>query len=86
MSTQFEAFKMINDYPWLCYPLGFEECASDYYDWDTMKIRPVTSEIVFNAGFFPGMPSSHFLLDYPKLLLGASEVIVDLYISSPENC
>jgi len=88
-SSQFSAFNAINNYPWLCHPppLDTEKCASDWYDWDNMKIRSLkTSQISFTAGFFPGMPGSMYSFDYPKLLIGASEVIVDLYISSPSSC
>jgi hypothetical protein len=88
-SRQFPAFKAINDYKWLCYPppLFSEDCAGDTYDWDNMKIRSVKSTISFDEGFFPGLPAQNFdFIDYPVGLIGASEVIVDLYITSPETC
>jgi len=84
-SSQFSAFNTINDYQWLCFDLL--GCASDWYDWDNMQIRSIQiTQLSFTAGFFPGMPASTFSFDYPKLLLGASEVIVDLFISSPGTC
>jgi len=86
-SAQFAAFSSLNSFPWLCNPpLAGEECASNYYDWELMKIRPLKTKCSFSQGFFPGLPAASFTTDYPQLFLGASEVIVDLYISSPYTC
>ena len=84
-STLFrESFGRINDaFPWLAHPpLGVEECAWDYYDWSTLRIRPVSFAMSASAGMIPHLGEFNWLAEGAI----AFEVDVQLYISSPVTC
>jgi len=86
-SIQFGTFDAVNDYRWMGDLLLGKKCARNYYDWGSMKIRPIkTGSVSFTDSFFPGIPKSEFSVSRPTRFLGASEVIVDLYISYPSDC
>jgi len=76
-----------NAYPWLCKDFfGSTKCALDYYGWSSMQIRPAKANITFSDGFIPGLPALEWTL--PSILqpLGTVQLIVQLNITSPDDC
>jgi len=59
----------------------------NYYNWTSAQIRPVMAKMKVDIGILPGVEGGAYVsVGIDENILGSAQMVVNLGITSPQNC